>query len=152
MHEKIRQRKSCKLGLKSAKSTVQTKITSPMRQAPCLNPGHIWTNSKSSNESVNHNNVTANLKPKLCSSSRRKTRLDQNPRRNSAIPKNRVKAHKKGGKNPHRWKNTKYQVDKLFIDERNNYMSDDQFTKPPQRRKSYRLRVSMKKNIDEIKP
>ena len=63
MHEKIRQRKSCKLGLKSAKSTVQTKITSPIKQAPCLILGHIWTNSKSSNESMNHNKVTANMKP-----------------------------------------------------------------------------------------
>ena len=63
MHEKIRERKSCKLGLKSAKSTVQTKITSPIKQAPCLNPGRIWTNSKSSDESMNHNKVTANPKP-----------------------------------------------------------------------------------------
>ena len=147
MHEKIRQKKSCKMGLKSAKSIVQTENTSPIKQAPCLNPGRIWTNSKSSNESMNHNNVTANPKPKLRSSSRRKTRLDQNPRRNSTIPKNIVKAHKKGGKNPHRWKNTKYQADKLFIGERNNCMSDNQFTKPSQRWKSYRLRVSRKNKM-----
>ena len=107
MHEKIRQRKSCKLGLKSAKSTVQTKNTSPIKQAPCLNPRCIWTNSKSSDESMNHNNVTAHSKPKLRSLPRRKTRLVQNPRRNSTIPKNRVKAHKNGGKNPHRQENTK---------------------------------------------
>ena len=72
MHEKIRQRKSRKLGLKSAKSTIQTKNTSPIKQAPCLNPGGIWTNSKSSDESMNHNNVTAHPKPKLHSSPQRK--------------------------------------------------------------------------------
>ena len=75
MHEKIRKRKSCKLGLKSAKSTVQTKITNLIKQALYLNPGCIWTKSKSSDESMNHNNVTTHPKPKLRSSPRRKTRL-----------------------------------------------------------------------------
>ena len=96
---------------------------------------------------MNHNNVTANLNPKLCSSSRRKTRLNQNPRKKSVVPKNRVKAHKNGEKNSHLWENTKYQEDKIFIDERNNYMSDDQFTKLLQRRKSYRLRVPWKNKM-----
>ena len=63
MHEKIRQRKSYKLGLKSAKSTVQTKITSPIKQAPYLNPSRIGTKSKSFDESMNHNKVNSNPKP-----------------------------------------------------------------------------------------
>ena len=66
MHEKKnndKTKKSYEFVLKSAKSTVQTKITSLIKQAPCLNPGRIWTNSKSSDESMNHNKVTANLKP-----------------------------------------------------------------------------------------
>ena len=87
MHENIRKRKYCKLGLKSTKSTFQTKNTSLIKKAPCLNPSCIWTNSKSSDESMNHNKVTANLKPQTALFI-----LDKPPW------KNRVEAHKKAGK------------------------------------------------------
>ena len=41
-------------------SLSKTKITIPIEQTFHIHPSCIWTNSKSSNESMNHNNVTDN--------------------------------------------------------------------------------------------